>query len=121
MSRTIDEHKLPNFEENESPYALGRGEDGITMRRNRSRETKRASDKAETKFNSTDKAPMSTIIKPATFDGSGSWLDYKSHFEACSELNKWTNKQKGFYLVVSLRGQAQGIPGDLSGDITHEY
>ena len=83
MSRTIDEPTLPNFEENENSHALRRGEDGITMRRNRSHETKRASEKIETKFNPTDKAPMSTFIKPATFDGSGSWLDYISHFEAC--------------------------------------
>jgi hypothetical protein len=26
-------------------------------------------------------------IKPATYDGSTSWLDYKSHFEACGKLN----------------------------------
>jgi len=23
-------------------------------------------------------------IKPAIFDGSGSWLDYKTHFDACA-------------------------------------
>ena len=26
-------------------------------------------------------------VKPATFDGSTSWLDYKTHFDMCSELN----------------------------------
>jgi hypothetical protein len=24
------------------------------------------------------------IVKPATYDGKGPWLDYKSHFDACS-------------------------------------
>lgn len=28
-------------------------------------------------------------IKPATYDGSTSWLDYKSHFEACAKLGNW--------------------------------
>ena len=50
-------------------------------------------------------------IKPATFDGTGHWKDYKAHFDACSELNKWTYKEKGLYLAVSLRGQAQGVFG----------
>ena len=35
------------------------------------------------------------ITKPATFDGSTSWIDYRSHFDMCSELNNWTVKQKG--------------------------
>ena len=54
------------------------------------------------------------IMRPATYDGSGSWSDYKAHFDACSELNRWTEKEKGLYLAVSLRGQAQGVFGNLS-------
>ena len=53
------------------------------------------------------------ITKPATFDGSTSWIDYRSHFDMCSELNNWTVKQKGLYLGVSLRGLAQGVLGNL--------
>ena len=53
------------------------------------------------------------ITKPATFDGSTSWIDYRSHFDMCSELNNWTIKQKGLYLGVSLRGLAQGVLGNL--------
>ncbi|VDI53879.1 Hypothetical predicted protein [Mytilus galloprovincialis] len=56
------------------------------------------------------------IIKPATFDGQGSWIDYKSHFEACSSINGWTDTEKGLYLAVSLRGQAQGVLGNLPTD-----
>ena len=59
-------------------------------------------------------------IKPATFDGSVAWLDYKAHFEACAELNGWTNAQKGLYLSVSLRGHAQGVFGNL-GSGKHDY
>ena len=53
-------------------------------------------------------------MKPATFDGSVHWADYKAHFDACAEINGWTDKEKGHYLAVSLRGQAQGVFGNLS-------
>ena len=52
-------------------------------------------------------------IKPATFDRIGHWKDYKAHLDAYAELNKWTYKEKGLYLAVSLRGQAQGVFGNL--------
>lgn len=60
------------------------------------------------------------MMKPATFDGTAAWMDYKAHFEACAELNNWTNEQKGLYLSVSLRGQAQGVFGNL-GTGKHTY
>ena len=59
-------------------------------------------------------------IKPATFDGSGSWLDYKAHFDVCAELNGWSVKEKGMYLAVSLRGQAQGVFGNI-GSKSSDY
>ena len=55
----------------------------------------------------------SFITKPATYDGSTSWIDYRSHFDMCAELNNWTIQQKGLYLGVSLRGLAQGVLGNL--------
>lgn len=66
-------------------------------------------------------APRNTIrqenatkcnIKPATFDGSHSWIDYKSHFDACAAINNWSVREKGLYLAVSLRGAAQGVLGN---------
>ena len=59
-------------------------------------------------------------LKPATFDGSVSWTDYRAHFDACAEINGWTDREKGLYLAVSLRGQAQGVFGNLSAR-THDY
>ena len=53
------------------------------------------------------------FMKPATFNGSSSWIDYKSHFDMCAELNGWAHDQKGLYLGVSLKGLAQGILGNL--------
>ena len=60
-------------------------------------------------------------VKPATYDGVGAWADYKAHFEACAKLNGWDNDQKAMYLSVSLRGQTQGVYGNLaSKDATYE-
>ena len=59
-------------------------------------------------------------MKPATYDGSVAWMDYKANFDACSELNGWADQQKGLYLSVSLRGQAQGVFGNL-GSGKHDY
>ena len=53
-------------------------------------------------------------VKPATFDGTGSWLDYRAHFDAVAEINGWSNTEKGLYLAVSLRGQAQGVFGNIA-------
>ena len=52
-------------------------------------------------------------ITPATYDGSGQWIDYHAHFEACSEINGWSYATKGLYLAASLRGSAQGCLGNI--------
>ena len=59
-------------------------------------------------------ASGSVKVKPASFDGTGSWLDYRAHFDAVAEINRWSQTEKGLYLAVSLRGQAQGVFGNLS-------
>ena len=56
-------------------------------------------------------------MKPATYDGTGLWNDYLSHFESVSLINHWTDLEKGLYLAASLRGQAQGVLGNqATGD-----
>jgi hypothetical protein len=60
-------------------------------------------------------------VKAATYDGTSSWLDYKSHFDACSRINQWSENEKGLYLAVALRGQAQGILGNLPIDKQQDY
>lgn len=54
------------------------------------------------------------MVKAATYDGNVSWSDYAAHFETCAEINGWSYTDKGLYLAVSLRGQAQGVFGNLS-------
>ena len=68
--------------------------------------------KPQDKTGSHDKS--SVKLKPATFNGTVHWTDYKEHFDACMEINGWTDKEKGLYPAVSLRGQAQGVFGNLS-------
>ena len=60
-------------------------------------------------------------MKPATFDGSTSWLDYKTHFDMCSELNGWSIVQKGLYLAVRLRGHAQGVLGNMPAEDRNNF
>ena len=55
-------------------------------------------------------------IRAATYDGSSDWNDYRSHFEACASINGWNEHDKGLYLAAALRGQAQGVLGDLPED-----
>lgn len=60
-------------------------------------------------------------MKPATFDGTTSWIDYKSHFEMCAELNNWGYDKKGLYLAVCLRGLAQGVLGNLPSEDQKDF
>lgn len=48
------------------------------------------------------------FIKPATI-----WSDFKSYFKVCAELNGWSVIKKEMYLAVFLRGNAQGVLGNL--------
>ena len=61
------------------------------------------------------------LMKPATYDGKSTWLDYKSHLEACATLGHWSEEDKAMYLAVSLRGQAQFVFGDLPGGVPRKY
>ena len=60
-------------------------------------------------------------MKPATSDGSTSWIDYRSHFDMYAELNSWTSQQRGLYLGVSLRGLAQGVLGNLPAKDQNDF
>lgn len=62
-----------------------------------------------------------TFMKPATYDGVGSWIDYRAHFEACSDINMWNDRQKSLYLAASLRGQAQTVLGNMKSGTACTY
>ena len=59
-------------------------------------------------------------IKLATYDGSSNWKDYKARFETCATQNNWSNEDKCLHLAVVLRGQAQGVSGNVS-DKSHNF
>lgn len=84
--------------------------------------TPKAEDQGKRHSDARMKASAGAKMKPATYDGLGSWIDYKAHFEVCAALNGWSEKEKGMYLAVSLRGQAQGVYGNLGpGANTTDY
>lgn len=45
----------------------------------------------------TRRSVTSQVIKPATYDGTSSRLDYKAHFEICAAVNGWTEESKGLF------------------------
>jgi hypothetical protein len=53
--------------------------------------------------------------------GKGSWSDYLSHFNICSELNGWDEIEKVQYLSFSLRGQACQFLGTLPEESKRNY
>lgn len=71
--------------------------------------------------NLVDSSMGKTIMKPATFDGTSSWIDYKAHFEACCSINLWNPRQKSLYLAASLRGQAQTVLGNIKTGTVYTY
>ena len=64
------------------------------------------------RYRAQDRPKHRNFVKPATYDGSGQWNDYLSHFESVSLLNEWDEMEKGLYLAASLRGLAQGVLGN---------
>lgn len=47
------------------------------------------------------------------YNGNSPWADYFSHFEMCAVINNWSENEKGCYLTVSLRGDAQQVLASL--------
>lgn len=61
------------------------------------------------------------LIKPATYDGSGSWQEYRVHFKDCTEMTGWGYTQKELYLAVPSRGSAQDVLGSLPKGSKPDY
>ena len=61
------------------------------------------------------------LIKPDRYDGKTSWPSYLKHFELCSELNEWSEKDKLQYLAVLLTGSAQQVLSTMPKDATGDY
>ena len=48
-------------------------------------------------------------IKPDTYDGTGLFDQYMSHFEDCAELADWDERTRVLVLASGLRGSARGF------------
>lgn len=60
--------------------------------------------------------------EPDKFDGkSVAWQDYLVHFEQVSVWNGWSYAEQSQQLIMSLRGEAQKILGDLSQGQLRDY
>lgn len=99
------QHELLN-EEREQSYPLREDVDGITVRHHRLRDRNKQSEDDDGRIPTTEQTHTGASIKPASFDGNGCQFNYVSFFNAGAELNEWSERQKGLYLAVSLRGQA---------------
>ena len=60
-------------------------------------------------------------VMPESYNGTTSWTDYLIYFETCANVNGWTYADKGQYLVVCLRGQAQLVLSSLPGISRNDY
>ena len=107
----------------DNPFLIDHGENITQRRRNRSySQNDGMPDLRDERDTSPQRQPKKKIdIKPASFDGTNSWKDYKSHFDACAKINNWSIEEKELFLAVSLRGQAQGVLGDLHEDTNRHY
>ena len=52
--------------------------------------------------------------KPAEYDGKVPWEAYHAQFELMAEAQDWSQEEKAFQLVASLRGRAVEILGHLT-------
>lgn len=58
--------------------------------------------------------PDVTPIKREMIDSQQ--FGYRTHFEACGNINMWNDKQNGLYFTASLRGQAQTVLGGMRSE-----
>ena len=61
------------------------------------------------------------MVRPAVFNGSTPWEDYKARFDLVAGLNSWDQATKTTYLAVSLCGPAQAVLGDLDENSRSNY
>ena len=58
---------------------------------------------------------------PDKYQGHTSLSDYLIHFEMCTEINGWNDREKAKYLAVSLRGPAQRLLSTIEKTKIRDY
>ncbi|KFD46522.1 hypothetical protein M513_12607 [Trichuris suis] len=65
--------------------------------------------------------PSRPVVSPQTYDGEGCWQNWRTAFEQCSVLNRWTEQDKLQWLAVSLTGDAAWAFGQLTAEQRESY
>ncbi|KFD51382.1 hypothetical protein M514_07787 [Trichuris suis] len=65
--------------------------------------------------------PSRPVVMPQTYDGEGSWQNWRTAFEQCSVLNRWTEQGKLQWLAASLTGDAAWAFGQLTAEQRGSY
>ena len=60
-------------------------------------------------------------VRPETFDGSGDWEEYLTHFKICAKLGQWNDSTKVSMLAVNLKGSARRFYAGLSPEDQEKY
>lgn len=59
---------------------------------------------------------------PEKFDGEKQeWVDYLKHFETVASWNGWAYEEKAMQLIMSLKGEALMVLGDLPAQVQSDY
>uniref|UniRef100_A0A5S6QXI7 Retrotransposon gag domain-containing protein n=1 Tax=Trichuris muris TaxID=70415 RepID=A0A5S6QXI7_TRIMR len=66
-------------------------------------------------------SPRRPVVMPQSYNGEGSWQDWKTSFDQCSALNQWTEQDKLQWLAVCLTGDAAWAFGQLTVEQRESY
>lgn len=61
------------------------------------------------------------VVKPKDYDGKSNFEDYKVHFELCSDINGWKEKEKLQFFLVQLQGEAVQFYRDMPDSAKADY
>ena len=58
---------------------------------------------------------------PDRYNGTSAWQEYYQHFEACREVNEWSEEVAAHFLIASLKGSALRVISDLNSHQKSSY
>lgn len=71
--------------------------------------------------NSSRVEPRKLQIRPETYSGDQDLEAYIQHFESCAKVGRWTEEEKAWTLVASLRGSAQRFVASLPEETKNNF
>lgn len=61
------------------------------------------------------------LMTPDRYNGTTAWQEYYQHFEACREVNEWSEEIAAHFLIASLKGSALRVISDLDSHQKGSY